>query len=74
MLHFDFETNSVWVEPTKATEEELAAAHANAVELPKDVRVMDVWSRGKGKTAVGQTAIRITEKGYLEPSVMRIAV
>lgn len=72
MLHFDFETNSVWVEPTKATEEELAAAHANAVELPKDVRVMDVWSRGKGKTAVGQTAIRITEKGYLEPSVIHL--
>jgi prepilin-type N-terminal cleavage/methylation domain-containing protein len=72
MLHFDLETNRLWVEPTKATDEELAVAHANAVELPEGVRVMDVWSRGKGKTAVGQTAIRITEKGYLEPSVIHL--
>ena len=72
ILHFDLETNSFWVEPTKATEEELAVARDNAVQLPEGVRVMDVWSRGKGETAVGQTTIRITEKGYLEPSVIHL--
>jgi general secretion pathway protein H len=73
MLHFDLETNRLWVESTKATAEELAEAHSNAMELPAGVRIMDVWSRGKGKTAAGQTAIRFTEQGYVEPSVIHLA-
>jgi prepilin-type N-terminal cleavage/methylation domain-containing protein len=71
-LHFDLETNRLWVEPSQATDEELEAARTNAVQLPEGVRIMDVWSRGKGKTAAGQTTIRFTEKGYIEPSAIHL--
>jgi prepilin-type N-terminal cleavage/methylation domain-containing protein len=73
MLHFDLETNRWWVESTKATEDELDSAHANATELPPGIRIMDVWSRSRGKIAAGETAIRFTEKGYVEPSAIHLA-
>jgi len=72
MLHFDLETNRLWVESAKATEEELAEAHSKAFQLPEGVRIMDVWSRGRGKQAAGEAAIRFTEKGYVEPSVIHL--
>lgn len=72
MLHFDLEANRLWVESTKATDEELAEAHSNAFQLPEGVRIMDVWTIGRGKQAGGDTAIRFTEKGYVEPSVIHM--
>lgn len=72
LLHFDLEANRLWVESTKATDEELAEAHTNAFQLPAGVRIMDVWRRGKGKETAGETAIRFSEKGYVEPSVIHL--
>ncbi|MBW2172071.1 MAG: prepilin-type N-terminal cleavage/methylation domain-containing protein [Deltaproteobacteria bacterium] len=72
MLHFDLETNRLWVESAKASDEELAEAQSNSFQLPEGVRIMDVWSWGRGKETSGETAIRFTEKGYVEPSVIHL--
>ncbi len=72
ILHFDLEANRLWVESTKASDEELAEAQSNSFQLPEGVRIMDVWSWGRGKKTAGDTAIRFTEKGYVEPSVIHL--
>lgn len=71
-LHFEFESNRIWVDSTDMTDEERTKAHQKAVQLPKGVRILDVWRRGKGKEVAGETAIRITKKGYMEQSVIHL--
>jgi prepilin-type N-terminal cleavage/methylation domain-containing protein len=72
MLHFDLESNRLWIESEAATVEERTEAQAKAVQLPEGIRVLDVWRRGTGKEVAGETAIRFTEKGYIEPSAIHI--
>jgi general secretion pathway protein H len=72
MLHFDLETNRLWWEPAEGSDEELTAARAKAFQIPDGVRIMDVWKRGEGKEASGETSIRFSEKGYVEPSAIHL--
>jgi prepilin-type N-terminal cleavage/methylation domain-containing protein len=71
-LHFDLESDRYWIDSTVMSEEERARAAENALALPGGVHVLDVWFRDKGKQMVGQTAIRFTEKGYIQPSVIHL--
>ena len=71
-LHFDLESNRYWIESTLMSEEERARAAENAFVLPGGIQVLDVWFRDKGKQMVGQTAIRFSEKGYIQPSVIHL--
>jgi general secretion pathway protein H len=72
MLHFDLELNRFWIESAEATLEEQSEAHDKAFQLPGGVRILDVWRKGTGKEVAGETAIRFTEKGYIEPSAIHI--
>jgi hypothetical protein len=71
-LHFDLETDRYWIDSTVMSVEERARATENASALPEGVHVLDVWFRDKGKQMVGQTAIRFSEKGYIQPSVIHL--
>ena len=72
VLHFDLESNRFWIDSTDMSEEERAMASAEASPFPEGVRVMDVWSRGKGKTMTGETAILFNKKGYVTQSVIHL--
>jgi hypothetical protein len=71
-LHFDLESDRYWIDSTVMNEEERARAAEKALTLPKGVHVLDVWFRYKGKEMVGQTAIRFSEKGYIQPCVIHL--
>ena len=72
-LHFDLESNRLWVESADMTEEEQAEAYKKAFQLPEGVRILDVWRRETGKKMAGQTAIHFTKKGYVERSIIHLA-
>jgi prepilin-type N-terminal cleavage/methylation domain-containing protein len=71
-LHFDLETNRFWFDSPAMTEEERARAAEKATPFPEGVRVLDVWFWGKGKEMTGQTAIRFSGKGYIQPTVIHL--
>ena len=72
-LHFDLESNRLWVEAADMTEEEQSEAYKKAFQLPEGVRILDVWRRETGKKMAGQTAIHFTKKGYVERSIIHLA-
>ena len=71
-LHFDIESNRFWVESADMTDEKKMEAHQQAVQLPKGVRILDVWRSGKGKEAAGEAVIHFTKKGYMEQSAIHL--
>ena len=71
-LHFDLESNRFWIDSTGMTEEERARAAEKAYTLPGRVQVLDIWSSSKGKKMTGQTAIRFSKKGYVQPSAIHL--
>ena len=71
-LHFDLESNRYWIDSTGMTEEERARAAEKAPTLPEGVRVLDIWLSSKGKKMTGQTAIRFSRKGYVQPSAIHL--
>ena len=71
-LHFDLESNRFWIESADMTDEERTDAYQKAFQLPKGIRILDVWRKGKGKEAAGEAAIRFTKEGYIEQSVVHL--
>jgi len=71
-LHFDLESNRIWIDSNGMTEEERARAAEKASPLPEGVHVMDIWLSSKGKQMSGQTSIRFSRKGYVQPSVIHL--
>lgn len=72
IFHLDLESNRLWIEPAGIGEEERALAQERAFKLPPDVRIMDVWFKGKGKKVDGEVAIRFSKKGYIEQTVIHL--
>ena len=72
-LHFDLESNRFWIESAGMTEEERAEAYEKPFRLPESIRILDVWSKERGKKVDGIAAIRFTKKGYIEQSVIHLA-
>ncbi len=71
-LHFDIGSNRFWIDSDAMTEEERELAREKAFELPPDVRVIDVWSRDRGKKAVDKAVIRFSKKGYVEQTAIHL--
>ena len=72
VLHFDLESSRFWFDSPSMTEEERARAAADASPLPGEVRIMDVWFSERGKIMIGEVAILINKKGYIEQSVIHL--
>ena len=73
IVHFDIGWNRVWVTSADMGEKERMLARDKAFTLPSDVRIMDVWRRGKGKTIDGVATIQFSTKGYVEQSAIHLA-
>ncbi len=71
-LHFDFESDMFWADYSDMTEEERLEAKKQAFFLPKEVRLIDVWSKGEGKKGSGEAQILFNKRGYVKPSAIHI--
>jgi len=71
-LHFDLETDRYWIESETMTEEKRALVKQEARTLPSGVQVQDVWYRDKGKKMTGETHVRFSKKGYVQPAVIHM--
>jgi Tfp pilus assembly protein FimT len=72
ILRFDLESNRFWLESSAMTEEERLLSQEKASLLPRGVRVVDIWFKGKGKKMAGLTGIRFNKKGYVQPSIIHL--
>ena len=72
IFHLDLESNRLWIESPGIGEEERALARERAFKLPRGVRILDVWCKGKGKKVNGEVAIRFSKKGYVEQTVIHL--
>jgi len=72
LLHFDIESNQLWIAFDGITKEEREMAQERALQLPEDVRIIDVWKKGKGKMVDGEVSIRFSKKGYAEQTVIHL--
>ena len=72
LLHFDIESNQLWVDFAGITKEEREMAQERALQLPEDVRIIDVWKKGKGKSFDGEVNIRFSKKGYAEQTIIHL--
>jgi general secretion pathway protein H len=72
-LRFDLESNRYWGESEDITDEDRNLADQKGTQLPKGVRILDVWTKARGKAVEGSPAIYFTKKGYFEPSAIHIA-
>ena len=71
-IHLDIESNQWWIQHADMEDEEMMLAKEEAFALPRGVRIMDVWCRGKGKQAYGDIAIPFSKKGYVEQTLIHI--
>jgi Tfp pilus assembly protein FimT len=72
-LHFDLESNRFWMESGDMTDEGRELAYEKAFQLPQGVRILDVWSRARGKKTDGKAIVHFTKKGYIEQSAIHLA-
>ena len=71
-LHFDIEANQLWIDFDGITDEEREMAQEKAFQLPEDVRIIDVWTKGKGKSVDGDVSLRFSKKGYTEQALIHL--
>ncbi|MBW2064247.1 MAG: hypothetical protein JRJ03_04855 [Deltaproteobacteria bacterium] len=71
-LHLDLDQGRYWVESSSMSLEERAREQKEARPFPEGVRVLDVWLHGYGKIMSGEVWIRISKKGYIQPSVIHL--
>jgi len=72
LLHFDIESNQLWIDFDDIAREEREMAQERAFHLPSNVQIMDIWTKGKGKRVDGEVAIRFSKKGYVEQTVIHL--
>ncbi len=72
LLHFDIGLNQLWFDFAGINKEEREMAQEKALQLPEDVRIIDVWKKGRGKMVDGEINIRFSKKGYAEQTVIHL--
>ena len=72
LLYFDLSENRYWTENPGLTEEGRLIAKEQAVNLPEDVRVLDIMKKGDEIRNTGEVSIMITKKGYLQPATIHL--
>lgn len=71
-FHIDFNTNRFWAGFEAMTEEEQALANEKAFVVPTSVRILDVWTRSRGKQATDTAVVRFSRKGYVEQTMIHL--
>ena len=72
LLYFDLSENRYWTENPGLTEEGRLIAREQAVNLPEDVRLLDIMKKGDEIRTAGEISIMITKKGYLQPAIIHM--
>ena len=72
LLHFDIEANQLWIDSDGITDEEREMAQEKAFQLPEDVRIIDIWIKGRGKRFNGDISLRFSKKGYTEQALIHL--
>lgn len=72
LLHIDFEHDQVWISPEKGQAEDLEPEQLKRLNIPDSVRVADIASVYGGKRSSGVTAIRFSEKGYVDRTFIHL--
>jgi prepilin-type N-terminal cleavage/methylation domain-containing protein len=72
LLYFDLSGNRYWTENPGMTEEGRLLAKENAINLPEDVQILDIWKKGDEKRITGEIPIMITKKGYIQPATIHL--
>lgn len=72
LLHLDIGSNQLWIDFDGITKEEREMAREKAFQLPVDIRIIDVWTKAKGKRIDGEVNIRFSKKGYAEQTVIHL--
>ncbi|MFC1829812.1 Tfp pilus assembly protein FimT/FimU [Thermodesulfobacteriota bacterium] len=72
VLHVAMDTGKLWVSDESMSEEELENAENSGLELPDDVKVLDVEFPGKGKVAFGRADISFYRQGYSDRAFIHI--
>ena len=71
-LHFDLNSSKSWTTRDLMTVEEQTLVREHASSLPADVRIRDVWIKGKGKVVEGEATIRFTPRGYTQAAAVHL--
>ena len=71
-LHFELNSNKFWTTWASMTVEEKALAREQALSLPANVRIRDLWIKGEGKIAEGEAALLFTPRGYTLVSAVHL--
>lgn len=53
-------------------QKEAAVEDKKGVELPSDVRIMDVWTKSNGKQSQGTITLWISPQGYMDETVLHV--
>lgn len=72
LLKFDLEHDLVWISPEQALPDEAEQERRKQLSIPDSVRVADIASVHGGKRSAGETAIRFTEKGYVDRTFIHL--
>ena len=72
-LNLEPGANRFWISYGSMTDEERADAREKGASLPPDIRIHDVWIKGKGKIVEGATRISFTRKGYTQKSAIHLS-
>lgn len=71
-LHLDLNANRFWTTGASMTDEEQDLAREQAQKLPLEVRLRDVWIKGKGKITEGEARMVFTSRGYTQVSAVHL--
>jgi len=71
-LIFNLESNQFWIDSPFITEEERVNAREDISYIPEGVRIIDIWIKDEEKKISGETGIRFTRKGYIQPSLIHL--
>jgi len=72
-LHLDMTGQRYWIGFDTMTEAEQTLAQEEAVKLPANVQIADVWFRNEGKRSDGEAVILFLKKGYVQPSAIHLS-
>ncbi len=72
LLHFDIESNQVWIDFDGITKEEREMAQEKALHFPSDVHILDIWTKGLGKKVGGEVVIQFSKKGYVQQTLIHL--
>ncbi len=71
-LHIDIDSGKFWISDETMDDEKIQQAYEESMDLPEDLRVLDVEYPEGEKISVGEAIIRFYKKGYSDKAIIHI--